>query len=293
MKESIEKEKKALKKQADSISLLKQNDLLGSSGELDIKPKQPSDFDGTPSKLRPFLNQCELVFALRSEKFATGKARLLYCLSFFNEGKASAWRDSALTNIDGLLMSISTAAIEKKMGTWQAMKILFTEIFNDVTLKAAAQQKLLHIKQGNRSVEEYITEFSLSGMDSGLEPEVCEIFFKNGLKEIIRSKIYETGNIPKNLNEWKDRAKAIDLGWREAQLAKRSDGNFSKARFVQQGSSSKQRLPDKEFQRRREEKACFKCGMKGHFIKDCKVKVNRVQGQIEEETSEEPKQDFT
>ena len=37
------------------------------------------------------------------------------------------------------------------------------------------------------------------------------------------------------------------------------------------------RLPNEEFQRRRKEGLCFRCGKKGHAAKDCKVKQVKIR----------------
>jgi hypothetical protein len=289
----LQKEQTKVEEEANKYNMLKNADLMGYSESMDIKVKEPEEFDGSSDKLKSFIRQCQLVFALKTDKFETAKSRLLYCLSYFTKGRALAWREMVLSDETTFLAKVVSRAEDSKVSPWDMIIKIIDETFSSATTKTIAQQKLYNVKQGNKTVEEFITDFAMLTNEAELDEELCLIFFKNGLKEIIRQRIYETGNIPENLKQWKERAKAIDLGWRESQVLKgNTNKEYGKARFVKPGNpnQNRPRLSDDEFQKRRNDKACFRCGNKGHFAKECKVQIR--QAQVEEVKEETPEQDF-
>ena len=288
-RKAVEEQKEALKKEIEEISLTKESGIMGDGADLDIKAPPPEEFDGSPEKLRSFLTQCELVFAMKAKKFESGRARILYALSYCNKGTALPWKEKIIQDQETFIKMMSGSAQEKGLSLWQTTRLMFQEIFSNATAKAEAQNKLLTIRQGNEKVEEYTVRFTLLGFDSELREDALVIFYKRGLKAPIKQRIYETGNIPVTLKDWQDRAKAIDIGWRESQLERISQPKtFGKARVTQTTTfNNRPRLSDEEFQKRRNEKACFKCGLKGHFAKECRVKGRRAQVYETEELNEE------
>ena len=198
----------------------------------------------------------------------------------------------ALTNVDGTLQEVVKVASDDKSTIWEATKKLFLRTFNTVTDKAEAQQKLFNLKQGSRTVEEFVTEFKMLKVLSEVDDNTSMVFFKNALKDVIRMKIYESGEIPEELNEWIERAKAIDYGWRESQLFKTQfKPTQAKTRFMN-NQGNRPKLSEEEFKKRREEKSCFKCGKKGHFARECRSQIRQAEVQELTLEKEEVKQDF-
>lgn len=194
-----------------------------------------------------------------------------------------------MKNMASMVASTVARAEEEKLELWKVFREKLYDVFGDSSQKAIAQNKLLHIRQDGRSVEELNVEFTLLMIEAEMHESAGEILYKQALKPVIKSKIYESGTIPKNLQEWQERAKAIDLGWRESLVERRGTRNSGKLRVLLKKPEGFKRLPDEEFQRRRKEKACFKCGIKGHFSKECRVQARKMQ---EETMSETGEQDF-
>jgi hypothetical protein len=278
----------ALEAEREKLQLLRTSEIMMDATQLDIKLPPPEEYDGSPDKLKPFLVQCELVFQGKTEKFQSGKSRILYALSFFNKGEALAWKQMMVLQQKDFLDDLSSQAKTHKVGMWEAAKLLFATVFKPQSTQAEAQQKLLHIKQGNRTVEQYNVEFTLIGMETGIDKTMTLLLWKQGLKPIIKQKIYESGNIPTDFDEWKERAKAIDLGWREYQAESKHYPRETRVRKTFETKSyDRPKLSDEEYQKRRKEGLCYKCGNKGHLANKCFAKARRIPEVDKEQDTQE------
>ena len=158
-----------------------------------------------------------------------------------------------------------------------------------VTLKIESQSKIMKLRQGNRRVEEYNNEFKMLAHTAEVDKTAQLMFYKQGLKQPIKSKIYESGDIPTDLTTWMKRAIAIDIGWRESQLDRPPSTfpNQNRPRNRTMVTQTRPRLSDEEFEKRKKERLCFKCGKPGHMSKSCYVKNRTIK---EEEIEEEGKE---
>ena len=270
-----EQKEKELAKQYQAISLLKEATI--GTENMNVKFPPPEEFDGTPGKLPYFLTQCELVFSRKTEQFESHNSRTLYALAHMTKGRALEFKQQVLTNQALFLKDIAKLAEENNLTPWEATKKRFRDVFVSVTSTLEAQEKMLHAHQGNRSVEEYSIEFAMWNGEAELDDKAALLLWKKGLKPAIKQRIYESGDIPVGFDKWVKRASAIDLGWREYQLQNRgnSQGRLRKTNETKTGQ--RPRLSDEDYQKRRKEGLCYKCGNKGHLAKDCYAKNRRTQ----------------
>lgn len=287
--QTVKDQSTSLDQEIDQLRLLKSREVLIDATKLDIKLPPPEEYDGTPGKLRPFLTQCELVFQGKTDQYQSGKSRVLYAISFFNKGEALAWKQMIVQTQTEFLKDLAKQAADNDTGLWESAKAVFERLFCPQSSKLESQQKLLHIKQGTRTIEQYTTAFKLIGVDADLDKDMSLILWKQGLKPVIKQKIYESGDIPTKFDQWVERAKAIDLGWREYQTER---GNSFKEgrnrRTFEPKDNNRPRLSDEEYQKRRKEGLCYKCGNKGHLANKCFAKVRK----IEEDSTQETQEDF-
>src|ERR1700743_437588 len=281
--------------QIDELRIFKKkNPLLAASLELDFKVSKPEEFDGTPEKVQAFISQCELVFATQKKKFADPRAKILYLFSYCTKGSALTWRETLAIDQATFLKELTEEAQKLGKDAWETFVEQMKKTFMSVTLKIESQNKIMKLRQGNRRVEEYNNEFKMLAHTAEVEKTAQLMFYKQGLKQPIKSKIYESGDIPSHLTTWLTRAIAIDLGWRESQLDRPppSYSNQNKPRNRTMTTQNRPRLSDEEFEKRKKERLCFKCGKPGHMSKSCYVKNRIMKEEMDEEIKEMEESSF-
>ena len=269
---------KQLQKELKEYKALEKIDLFADNDpEIDIKVAQPENFDGRGENVDVFLTASELVFKTSTKKYATARAKVLYVLSYCTKGQAEQWREKVMKDFPQFLQDVAEVAQEKEIGGWEAFKEMFSRLWKGTNTLLEAQAKLQNVRQGNMSVEEYLTTFRLIAGEAHVGEGAELIFFKKGLKEVIKRRIYDSGNVPKDLKEWVDRARIIDAAYRESELDRRGTSWRSPPGKIRYTDEKRPRLPDEVYQKRRKEGLCYKCGNKGHMAKECFAKGRRIQ----------------
>ena len=100
------------------------------------------------------------------------------------------------------------------------------------SVKAAELRKL---EQGGRTIEEFVQEFKRATRGSGCKRRPLEEEFKREMNGIIRKKLMEAKNQPSSIEQWYQRATALDRNWRES----RQEEKRLKGQRKQMGGVSK------------------------------------------------------
>ena len=279
-----------LTEQINELRIFKRkNPILATGLDLDFKVGKPEEYDGTPEKLQAFISQCKLVFATQTKKFSDPRAKILYLFSYCTKGSALAWRETLAIDQATFLKELTEESTKNGKEVWGTFTDQMKKTFMSVTLKIESQTKIMRLKQGNRRVEEYNNEFKMLAHTAEVDKMAQLMFYKQGLKQLIKSKIYESGDIPTDLTTWMKRAIAIDIGWSESQLDQPlpSFTNQNRPRNRAMVTQNRPRLSDEEFEKRKKDRLCFKCGKPGHMSKSCYVKNHIIK---EEEIEGEEKE---
>jgi len=80
--------------------------------------------------------------------------------------------------------------------------------------------ELRRLKQGERTMEEFVQEFKRAVRESGYEWRLLVEEFKKGMNGGIRRKLMKTENLPTSIEQWYRRAMALDRNWRESRREK-------------------------------------------------------------------------
>ena len=278
-RDNLAKKVEELTKKAEMLQLFKDQDLFTYEEDIKIKVAKPEPFNGKSDEVDRFLGACNLVFRTSTAEFKSVRARIFYVLSYCSKGSAMVWKEQILKDMDTLLESIATEVSKTGCETWEAFEAIFRQTWKGTSSKMEAQAAIQAIRQGNDSVEEYLMKFRLLLIDADLGNDAALLFFKRGLKDPIKRRIYDSGVVPTSLKDWSQRALTIEAAWRESELDRRTSGwkpPPGKVRFIED-KNTKKRLSDEDYQKRRKEGLCYKCGNKGHLAKDCFAKGRRIQ----------------
>ncbi|GBE79571.1 hypothetical protein SCP_0207710 [Sparassis crispa] len=241
--------------------------------------RKPEIFNGSDrSKLREFINQCKNYMAGNSHVYQEDNQKIAFVLSHMQGGTAGSWAQSfietELTNDDFL-----------SYGSWRDFIASVNKAFGDENIEETAHTLLRNIKQGTRTADDYIAEFRSIESKAKLEDAGNIEYFKWGLNDPLRQRIYGMESMPKTLDKWYEYASRFDNQWRSAQIFKRGATTTTrgKGRSVHRPyylASAKDpnamdidhvnisRLSPDERQKRMKEGLCFLCGKKGHIAND-------------------------
>jgi len=76
--------------------------------------------------------------------------------------------------------------------------------------------ELRKLKQGGKTMEEFVQEFKRAVRGSGYEGRPLMEEFKRGMNGGIRRKLMESENPPTSIEQWYRRTTALDRNWRES-----------------------------------------------------------------------------
>ena len=135
--------------------------------------RAPDRFDGAnPSKLRPFLTQCRLVFLNHTKRFATDRSKVLYAGSYLS-GVAADW-------FEPFTQEDAKEAIV--LDDWQLFQERIERIFGDSNAVATAEHNLdtLYMRD-NQKINDYITRFRTYSAKLEWDDNPLKYAFRKGL----------------------------------------------------------------------------------------------------------------
>ncbi|PGG94928.1 hypothetical protein AJ80_10088 [Polytolypa hystricis UAMH7299] len=240
-------------------------------------------FDGTRSKLRPFLAHLEIYFRFNTKLTRTDK-----CLVAAQhlQGEAAVWVQPYLTTWfsgkdAGNLTPIETERI-LVLKDFELFKKALTANFGITDEEATAAQKIRRIRQ-TRDAAGYLAEFQrlaavLDWNDSALAGAAYD-----GLKEEVKDEIARLEEQPNMLSEMIKHAVHIDTRIWERHLEQKGYKQFpnhtAKRQMCRENHNpyrpqpmeldATMRSQDHEKDELHQKKLCFFCKKPGHFARNC------------------------
>lgn len=145
-----------------------------------IKLETPDVFTGVSDKVDAFLNALILYFdGMAITDHAT---RIIFALSLIKGGSsdiATNWADLQRKRIVDYAQAPKPTTLTC-INTWDIFVLDFTAYFQTTSTKEEAQWKLTHLKQGNKTADEYITLSMLNCVDQFLIFVRCLFLMKAG-----------------------------------------------------------------------------------------------------------------
>ena len=252
----------------------------------EIGINKPTPFDGDRKKVHAFLQECKVYLAVNRRVYATDEAKVAFVLSFMTEKEALKWKETYIS-------SITNSAGEIVFPTIKQFWDLVEEYFKPADRIQDANDKLSILKQGNRPVEEMITEFRLLASQAGMTDITASDnlhlirLFRNALHPTLAKKILFSENVPQTIKEWMNRAIQYDTNYRMAMaiLGKPTSGAKSTSTFASTSYQTRKIHDHKDpnamdvdlmtTEKRTalmRKGACFICEEPGHLARNCPKK---------------------
>lgn len=244
------------------------------------KVPTPDKYDGDLGGCRSFLMQCDLVFDLQPYSYASDKAKIAFVIELLR-GRALEWASALWERQDPCLAS------------YRAFSAKMRELFEHPVRGKDASKRLCSLRQGSRSVAEYVIDFRTLAVEAGWNEESLQAVFHQGLSEQIKDELISYPE-PSDLDKLVALSIRIDNRCRERggerrerfsnhsprrQPSKSGNGAELGSRATFQWTKEEQRSSDseprqvgrhglsvEERQHRRESDRCFYCGKRNHYI---------------------------
>ena len=149
-------------------------------------------------------------------------------LCYMKSGSALRWAELKMEEID------AQPPFAQSFYTWRLFQCELTAAFSDMDRHATARLEIDNIKQGTDTIDGYNIQFTETAALTKYNDTALIEKYKQGLKELILSKIYALPTMPANLTEWKQRASLFDRQYREFQ-------QYHHSKPASSSSSSKQK----------------------------------------------------
>lgn len=151
----------------------------------------PEKFDGTRSKFRGFINQVQLVIELQPQSYPTPGSQVRFIGTLLS-GSALSWFSSFLERRDPILDNLEAFLAE------------FRSMFGEHDAIRVATNKIRILRQGNRSVTLYASQFRQLATDIKWDDAALVSQFLYGLQ-------YEVKKLMLNLPDPQTLSQAIDF----------------------------------------------------------------------------------
>ena len=263
-----------------------------------VKVRPPEPFDGTRSKLRPFVTQLDLYIRMNRSKLALESDKVLLAATYLT-GPAFDWFEPILRDFQDNSEEAQNDSTVETFTSYTEFKKRLQGTFGDIDASRQAERKLWRLKQTG-SAAKLVSEFQqiIAHLDWDEEAYIAK--FEEMLKPEIQEKLIWMER-PSSLNELFTRAVKVDntlydlrVRQKESRYGNTFRGNPQTTQYRSndkrpaqprsQGyedpygprpmeldaTQQKPLVSYQERERRKKEKLCFTCGKPGHMTKDCK-----------------------
>jgi len=163
-----------------------------SNKELRINP--PKVFDGNQDNFIPFVQDARVYLSLNDKSYNTNQKKIIYVLSFINEGTAKTWKEAFLDSI--------FSDKNQDYGKFTDFLLNIKGAFSTADSEGEAQAQLRRI---------------LAGWSRISDDKALIEYFMEGIHTSILSKIFALDKIPTTIREWYDKTSQFDAQYQRFQ----------------------------------------------------------------------------
>jgi hypothetical protein len=250
--------------------------------EVVVKLKALEHYDGMSRPLRSWLTEAELHM---ENKGIVGEEARTRFIGGHLKGRAWNWFEPFARERSERPQDEWSDRTTRVFSSYRELRKAMTQVFGDIDERKTAARELQRLRQ-TASVRSYITEFQTITANLEWDDEALEDKFQEGLKQNIRDALIFFPTEPKNLEELFERAQKID----REQWSGRNNHDWPRARNKGSYPRNRNDQPRVKYDRQgdvimtgakvnleeaKKTGACFKCGKKGHYSRNCRQKTPR------------------
>jgi len=266
----------------------------------ELRVNTPTPFEGDRSKLRTFLQDCEIYLLINHDIYDHDDKKIAFILSYMTGGDASMWKNQWIQS-----KRTGTAI---NLGTYAAFYTDLTDSFKEEEQTQNTLHKIHNLRQSkNMLVEELNTEFRLLVGRAGLTMPTTAVnpaatvgidsnetllidAYQRALNPKTCTRILLGETTPRSLAGWMAKAVTFDNNWRQTQMMRNDHPSGSSKGSGKKGQSYRFRpqsdrdpmsmdidtvvnaLSPEERQDLMKKGLCFFCKKSGHCVEDCDKK---------------------
>lgn len=159
------------------------------------KINTPPTFNGETDYFRLWKDAVQLYIDAKPGAFSDDKTKIQFALSYMSTGPAATWRGAFLESnkeLDG----------SQTLPTWKKFLEGLDTSFAPNNVPADAMDRIRHLKQNGRYIDDYISQFQILAYQADLGDGVAAVnYFKNGLDRPVAIKTISL-NPGNKLSDW-------------------------------------------------------------------------------------------
>jgi len=251
---------------------------MASNGKKELSLNKPTPFDGSRSKIRDFIQECQLYLTVNSDIYNDDPKKIGFILSYMSEKEATLWKRQ-------YLQSITTNNVINFPKIDDFLKKVLGDFKQEDETRSATNQ-LERLQQGKGTAEELVTKFKLlvgkANLSSTSTSDHVHLIrmFQRALNPRLADRILYADVVPTTIEDWYKRAIQYDANFRMAQaITQRGQNPF--INYNRNWRSEKPKDPNamdvdrmtiEERNDLMKKGACFFCKEQGHRANECPKK---------------------
>jgi hypothetical protein len=184
----------------------------------ELRLNAPTPFSGDRSKLKNFLQSCNLYLLVNADAYDSDDKKIAYALSNLIGGEAEIWKQQFIVKCEEDARVWNAANVGQPqctimLGTYTAFKDQLKLAFDEVDSVNDALHAIRNLRQGEKQAEDHNTQFKLLVGKAGIHnagDTVLIDYYKNTLHPRLLQKIMSMETIPNDIDGWYARATTFD-----------------------------------------------------------------------------------
>ena len=183
---------------------------MGSNMESHMEVAKPAIFNGEAGRVGGFITACKLYIKMKL-RGNTVEEQVQWVLTYVQGGSADVWKENMMDELE---------SGEAEYESVEEFLTCLRKEFGGGEKESVKAAELRKMEQGGKTMEEFVQEFKRAVRGSGYERRPLVEEFKRGINRGIRRKLMEAENPPASIEQWYQRATALDRNWRESRREK-------------------------------------------------------------------------